>query len=167
MSEDFGQAFEFNEDDFRAMWNGADGEDSLDGAFELPTFVTENPRLHQLHGAIVRRLRKEAEGLPMDTIQTLLLERIAFNYIVMKAREMGFLDMGNARAQKDFQTFWLAMTNQFSKNLQKATAAEDRERTLREVRDIVINTLTSAVDDKETKDKLLGDFSRAFAAAGI
>lgn len=166
MSEDFGQSFEFNEDDFRAMWNGADGEDSLDAAFELPTFVTDNPRLLQLHGAIVRRLRKEAEGVPMDTIQVLLLERIAFNYIVMKAREAGLLDMGTARSQKDFQTFWLAMTNQFSKNLQKATAAEDRARTLREVRDIVMDTL-SKVEDRDTQLKLLGDFAQAFESAGI
>lgn len=165
MAEDFGQAFEFNEDDFNAMMGM--GEDSLDAAFDLPTFVTDNARLQDLHRRIVNRLRKESEGVPMDTIQLLLLERIAFNYIVMKAREMGELDMGNARAQKDFQTFWLAMTNQFSKNLQKATAAEDREKTLREVRDIVIETLSKGVDDKEMKMKLLGDFSTAFANAGI
>lgn len=165
MSEDFGQSFEFSEDDFNRMM-GVD-EDDLSAAFELPTFVTDRPRLQDLHRRIVNRLRKESEGIPMDTIQLLLLERIAFNYIVMKAREMGALDLGNARTQKDFQTFWLAMTNQFSKNLQKATAAEDRERTLREVRDIVIDTLARGVDDKVTKDKLLNEFAVAFQNAGI
>lgn len=164
MSEDFGQSFEFNEEDFNRMM-GFEG-DSLDAAFELPEFVTAHPTLVQLHRAICNRLRQEAEGVPMDTIQVLLLERIAFNYIVMKARERGVLNLGSERAQKDFQTFWLAMTNQFSKNLQKATAAEDRERTLKEVRDIVMNTLAK-VDDRETQKKLVGDFARAFEAAGI
>lgn len=164
MAEDFDQSFNFNEDDFNRMMGI--GEDSLEAAFELPAFVTEHPALVQLHGAICRRLRKEAEGVPMDTIQELLLERIAFNYIVMKARERGVLSLGSERAQKDFQTFWLAMTNQFSKNLQKATAAEDRARTLREVRDIVIDTL-SQVEDKTTKDHLLHQFAQAFQQAGI
>lgn len=164
MAEDFEQSFEFSEDDFNRMM-GLE-EDSLAAAFELPTFVTEHPALVQLHRAICNRLRKEAEGIPMDTIQELLLERIAFNYIVMKARERGVLNMGSERAQKDFQTFWLAMTNQFSKNLQKATAAEDRERTLKEVRDIVLDTLAK-VEDQTTKAKLMGDFANAFAQAGI
>lgn len=140
--------------------------DSLDAAFTLPPELTEDVRLHRLYEVIVSRMRRESEGVPMNTIQTLLMERIALNYIVMKAREQGLLNPLSAAAQKDHQTWWLAMTAQFNKQLNKATELEVKEKILREVTNVIVNVL-SKVEDPNLKKQLKADLMAGFEAAGI
>lgn len=140
--------------------------DSLDDAFVLPASVAENTRLLRLYEVIVSRMRAESEGVPMNTIQTLLMERIAYNYIVMKAREQGILDQLSAAQQKDLQTWWLAMTAQFNKQLNKATEQEYKEKILREVTNVIVAVL-SKVPDPKLKAQLKQDLMAGFEAAGI
>lgn len=140
--------------------------DSLDDAFTLPPELVDSPRLNRLYEVIVARMRRESEGVPMNTIQTLLMERIALNYIVMKAREQGLLNPLSAAAQKDHQTWWLAMTAQFNKQLNKATEQEYKEKLLREVTNVIISVL-SKVEDPKLKVQLKNDLMAGFEAAGI
>jgi hypothetical protein len=140
--------------------------DSLDGAFTLPQWVTEDDRLHRLYEVIVARMRRESEGVPMNTIQTLLMERIALNYIVMKAREQGNLGQVSVAAQKDHQTWWLAMTSQFNKQLNKATEQEYKDKILREVTNVIVSVL-SKVEDPKLKLQLKNDLMAGFETAGI
>lgn len=140
--------------------------DSLDDAFILPDEITADARLHRLYEVIVARMRRESEGVPMNTIQTLLMERIALNYIVMKAREQGMLNQLSAAAQKDHQTWWLAMTAQFNKQLNKATEQEYKDKILREVTNVIVGVL-SKVEDPKLKVKLKNEFMAGFEAAGI
>ena len=58
----------------------------LDGAFYLPEHI-EDTNLRQLYEVLVSRMRREAATLPMNTVQQLLIERIAYNYIVMREKE--------------------------------------------------------------------------------
>ena len=140
--------------------------DSLDAAFTLPEWVTEDTRLRALYEVIVARMRRESEGVPMNTIQTLLMERIALNYIVMKAREEGTLNTLSAAAQKDHQTWWLAMTAQFNKQLNKATETEYKDRLLREVVNVIVSVL-SKVEDPKLKSQLKNEMMAGFESAGI
>jgi hypothetical protein len=140
--------------------------DSLDGAFTLPQEITDDARLQRLYEVIVSRMRRESEGVPMNTIQTLLMERIALNYIVMKAREQGLLNPLSAAAQKDHQTWWLAMTAQFNKQLNKATEQEYKDKILREVTGVIVSVL-SKVEDPKLKLQLKNDLMSGFEAAGI
>lgn len=140
--------------------------DSLDAAFTLPPEITNDARLQRLYEVIVSRMRRESEGVPMNTIQTLLMERIALNYIVMKAREQGLLNPLSAAMQKDHQTWWLAMTAQFNKQLNKATEMEVKEKILREVTNVIVNVL-SKVPDPKLKQQLKSDLMAGFEAAGI
>jgi hypothetical protein len=140
--------------------------DSLDDAFTLPPELVDNPRLQRLYEVIVSRMRRESQGVPMNTIQTLLMERIALNYIVMKAREQGLINPLSVAAQKDHQTWWLAMTAQFNKQLNKATEMEVKEKILLEVTNVIINVL-SKVPDPKLKLQLKQDLMAGFEAAGI
>ena len=143
--------------------------DSLDAAFNLPETVCSDADMRQLYEVIVARKRREALYLPMNTVQQLLIERIAFNYIVLRMREReqtgttgGF---EHARMQKDFNTFWLSMTKEFN-NLLERSDKGNRDAILGEVRDIVLTTL-SGVSDTQTRQDLMIRFSEAFESAGL
>lgn len=141
---------------------------SLDGAFELTELVTDQ-RLRDLYEVIVARLRREAANLPMNTIQQLLIERIAANYILMKARER--LPIGDAQgfshttAVKDFNTFWLSMTKEFNSTLYRS-GVNDHEETIRRVRDIIVSELANVEDDRLRND-LTERFVHRFDAEAI
>jgi hypothetical protein len=90
----------------------------LEAAFDLSEEACPDEDLRGLYESLIRKMLAEAEHLRMNTVQTLLIERIAYNYVVLKRNERkrtgGFKD---SQAQKDFNTFWLSMTKEFSANL--------------------------------------------------
>lgn len=97
--------------------------DGLDAAFTLPDNI-DDADLRELYDVLVVRMRREAEGLAMNTVQILLIERIAYNYVVMRHRERrpttGPGATANTRDHKDFNTFWLSMTQEFNRQLNVA-----------------------------------------------
>ncbi len=142
--------------------------DDLDAAFELPRAV-EDPKLRSLYEVIVHRMRAEAAHLPMNTVQQLLIERIAANYIVLRSKEDGQLGgFGTAAAQKDYNSFWLAMTSEFNRLLGKVEPmqAADRKALLREIQQIIVTTVNE-VPDPNTRTELLEKMAAAFQDAGI
>lgn len=137
---------------------------SLDAAFDLPANVCEDPALRGLYEVLVARMRKEASGLVMGTVMELLIERIAFNYVILRTRERhpvgskeGF---SNAAQLKDFNTFWLTMTKEFNAMVTRGNRG-DREATLSEVKDIILKTV-STIPDPKVKSDLIEKFSKAF-----
>lgn len=138
--------------------------DDLARAFVLPAWVREDPELSALHASIVRRLRSEAAGMPMNTVQQLLLERIAFNYIVLKHKEE---NQGWSRAseQKDFNTWWLSMTQEFNKLLM-ANQDKMRESLLLEVQNIVVGALRMIPDD-EVRQNVRRHLAEQFASIDL
>lgn len=125
--------------------------DSLDLAFRLPDNI-EDANLRQLYEILVVRMRRESAHLPMNTVQQLLIERIAYNYIVMRWKEMQ--PVGNdggfqhATQQKEYNTFWLSMTQEFNKQL-RATDADYRAQVLKAMASVVADVL------KEIEDPML------------
>lgn len=137
--------------------------DDLDAAFTLPASL-EDTQLRALYEVLVHRMRKEAENLPMNTVQQLLIERIAYNYIVMRSRENGeFGGFTNANAQKDFNTFWLSMTQEFNRMLGKAEmmGGNERKTLLREIQQHILHTINSSVDNPKTRSDLLVNLAAA------
>lgn len=143
--------------------------DSLDAAFNLPAEVCDDGELRSLYEVIVARMRREAQYLPMNTVQQLLIERIATNYIVLKMKErspVGASDgFAHASVQKDFNTFWLSMTREFNSLLERSDKG-NRDAILGEVRDIVLLTLADVKDPTQRQDLMIS-FGRAFEAAGL
>lgn len=138
--------------------------EELDAAFELPDIV-EDPKLRGLYEVLVHRMREEAQHLPMNTIQQLLIERIAYNYIVLRSKERGELGGFNtASIQKDFNTFWLSMTQEFNRMLGKTDPMNSGEKKalLKEIQQVIVQTVSKTVDDAKTRSDLLVNLATAF-----
>ncbi len=143
---------------------------ALDGAFTLPDTI-DDPGLRSLYEVLIARMREEAKHLPMNTVQQLLIERIAYNYIVLRSKERGELGgFGSTSVQKDFNTFWLSMTQEFNRMLGKGgepLSASERKALLREMQTIIVNTVSDAVSDAKSRGALLETFAANFEKAGI
>lgn len=140
----------------------------LDVAFELPDVVAD-PKLRALYEVIVARMMSEASSLPMTTVQILLIERIAYNYVVLRCKERGELGgFAHSSVQKDYNTFWLAMTSEFNKMLGKGDplGGGERKALLRDVQKIIAEILTSVADPK-IRNELLERMATAFESAKI
>lgn len=138
--------------------------ESLDGAFHLSETITDT-RWRSLFEVLIFRMRQEAADLPMNTVQQLLIERIARNYIELRMREDGELDgFSSASAQKEFNTFWLSMTQEFNKMLtkQETLSGNERKTLLREVQQTILKTVNNSVSDPKTRSTLLVNMAAAF-----
>lgn len=140
--------------------------------YSLPKVVAEDSRcadLVELFNVLVVRLQAECAHLPLSTLQFLLLERIASNYILLRYREL--IPVGeaggysNTKYEKEANTFWLAMTREFNDQL-RAYKKGDRESVLAEVRDVIVTTL-SEIPDAGTRTDLMTRFTVAFDSLGI
>lgn len=137
---------------------------SLDAAFDLNDNISDD-RMRGLYEILVARMRTEAKDLPMNTVQQLLIERIAYNYIVMREKERGQLGGFNTTAvQKDFNTFWLSMTQEFNRMLTRSDAlsGNDRKAMLRDIQQLILNTVNQSVSDPRTRSTLLTNMASAF-----
>lgn len=143
--------------------------DDLDAAFELPDIV-KDPKLRGLYEVLVFRMREEARHLPMNTVQQLLIERIAYNYIVLRSKERGELGGFNtASIQKDFNTFWMSMTTEFNRMLGKSEPMNGLERKalLKEIQQLIISTVSASVPDAKTRSDVLVSLAAAFETTKI
>ncbi len=131
--------------------------DGLERAFRLPE--DWDGELADLHQQIVQRMRREAAGLPMNTVQQLLMERIATSYVQAKMREeTGALTLKDI---KDQNAAWLAMTQEFNKLLQ---SGQDklREALFAEIQTIIMNATEEITDPESLRNfrrRLAGDFA--------
>ncbi len=140
----------------------------LDAAFVLPDLITDTG-LRALYEVLVHRMRNEAKHLPMNTVQQLLIERIAYNYIVLRAKENNELGgFGSASVQKDYNTFWLSMTSEFNRMLGKVEPLQgaDRKAFLRDVQQIV-SRIVAKIPDQQVRSTVLAEMASEFENAGI
>jgi hypothetical protein len=142
--------------------------EDLDAAFELPDIITDQ-KLRALYEVLVHRMRYEARDLPMNTVQQLLIERIAYNYIVLRSKERGELGgFSHSTVQKDFNSFWLSMTAEFNRLMGKTegVVANERKTMGKQMQTIILNTL-SQVTDAKVRSELLQKLAVEFDKAGI
>lgn len=134
--------------------------------YSLPNIIREDPTcedLVELYEVIVARLRAEAASTRMNTIQELLLERIATNYVILRYRERVAAGEGgfeHTTAAKDFNSFWLAMTREFNHVL-RADGLDEAERDSLVQR--VGGAIASALD--ELHPDVAGPLRQRFAEA--
>jgi hypothetical protein len=138
--------------------------DSLDGAFTIGDSI-EDTRWRNLYEVLIHRMRREAADLPMNTVQQLLIERIARNYIELRIREDGGLEgFTSASAQKEFNTFWLSMTQEFNRMItkQETLSGNERKTLLRDIQQTILKTVNNSVTDPKTRSTLLVNMAAAF-----
>lgn len=140
----------------------------LDSIFDLPAAITDNVKLVEAYNVIVSRLKRESQHVKMNTVQLLLIERIANNYVALKAKERHAIgDVGgfaHTTAQKDFNTFWLTMTQQFQRSLERSTGNE-REAALVEALGIIRGVL--AKESPAVRNRLMEQMADAFEGQGL
>lgn len=85
---------------------------SADSVFSLPEEMKESKRWSDLYEFMTQKLMQEAAGIPMTTVQTLLVERIATLYVTIRHREEHgtFLP----KEMKEYSDLWLSLAKQFS-----------------------------------------------------
>lgn len=133
--------------------------DNMEDIFELPERLQGDERLVRWHAEIVTRLRREAQGLPMKTIQTLLLERIAYNYVQMRSREID--ETTSARERREESQFWMSMTQEFNRLLEK-----HQDKLLNKVIDDVQRILDEVlpdITDKTERQQITRKLTEMFA----
>jgi hypothetical protein len=124
-------------------------------------------RLRTTYEFVVDRLRREA-GKSLTTLELLLLERIAFNYVSMRGKEAaagterGF---AHATAQKDYNTFWLALVQEFNKQTRQSDA-EFREALVSQV-GVIVKDLIATVEDPDLRQRLRAGMADKLEQAGL
>lgn len=139
--------------------------DGLERAFELPAYIAEDEVLSDLYAAMVDRLRHEADGLPMPTMQHILMERIATKYVLIKYHEYtGWTGMG-VSAERDANAQWLDLVKEWNRLL---AAGEEklRDALLLQMSDIFIAAVEE-LDKEEDKRKMRRVLSASLAKAGL
>lgn len=131
--------------------------DGLEEAFRLPDNLEDE--FGSLHQEILTRMRREAAGIAMNTVQQLLMERIATTYVQAKQREAtGALTLKDI---KDQNASWLAMTQEFNKLLQ-ASQDKLREALFAEIQKIIGDAMDEITDETSLRNfrrRLAGDFA--------
>lgn len=135
----------------------------LDELFTLPEEIELESGLRTAYEVIVMRMRAEARGIPMTTVQQLLIERIAYNYVIMRHHERQN-EFRTTTAQKEFNNFWLSMTHEFN-SLVKVTDSEYREQLLQHVGKVITDALTE--DYPEVAGPIRQRLSEEFAVQGL
>lgn len=74
--------------------------------------------LHDIHGMVVERLQAEAPDA--DTLELMLMERVSFLYIFMRAKEASVEDMTFDRTYKDMMSLWVSMAADLRKQRLRA-----------------------------------------------
>lgn len=138
----------------------------LEAAFELPESAVPDLNFRMLHTALVQKLLEEAKNVPMQTAQYVLIERIATTYIYIKYREASGFENLNPVVQDKQNVYLLSLLAQFQKMLAKATAQEDRENTMREVRDIIVRVMKNSGKDP-VKQQAFAELVEEFKKVGI
>lgn len=91
-------------------------EMALEHLFQPPIEIVQNSEWTDRYHAVVRRLRRDASGLPLDMAQNMLIERIASTYI----RTIWFQTNGGLTESQleNLNKLYLAYISQFQKVLQ-------------------------------------------------
>lgn len=118
--------------------------DGLQRAFRLPRHISSDTELSALYDEMVLRLRREAQGLPMNTLQQILIERIAGLYVQIKFKEEN--QAFSTNQQKEFNTYWLDLTKEFNRLLQ-ASDVQLRENMLNEIEKVFLGAVDLIEDD--------------------
>lgn len=139
-----------------------DSLDSLDIVFTLPESIDDD-KLRMMYEIIVARLRREASHCDLNTVQQLLIERIAYNYVVLRWHELK-QTFSHTTAQKEFNSFWLSMTQEFNKQL-RSTDSDFRKQLLGQVAEVIKDTLEA--EAPETAKVVLPKLANAFAELGM
>jgi hypothetical protein len=132
-------------------------------AFRLPAFISRDQELSDLYTEIVTRLRRESSGMPMTTLQQLLIERQASFYVQIKYKED--TETFSANQQREFNAYWLDLNKEFARQL---AASDDkiRESMIAEIAKMTLEAV-DLISDDETRRTVRRALAEGFAAMNL
>jgi hypothetical protein len=131
----------------------------LEDIFTLPEEYAQDERIVRWYDEIVTRMRREAAGVPMNTTQQLLLERIAFFYVRMRHKEM--LDGGfTLRDQKEMTASLQTSLDSFNRLLEKNSDKVHKENLGRILG--IMNEILPMISDKSEQTRIRTHLIAAF-----
>lgn len=126
------------------------------------TILEEQPWLAEVYDDMIARLRKESFGIPMHTMQSMLIERIAATYVMIRYREVtGWL---GASAEKDTNARWMDMVKEWNRLL-AAGHEQLRTQLLEQVQEITLKGV-EMIADKDTRQNVRRLYQEEFARLG-
>jgi hypothetical protein len=132
-------------------------------AFTPPAHIRENEALRELYDEIVARMRREAEGIPMETNQLLLLAQIAADFVEMKYRDDTDTWPG-ANSRKDAKAQWISLMAEWRQVL------KDNKEKISEgiVNDFIqiTNAAVKKVRDDENRKEVVRFLKEQFSSKG-
>lgn len=136
--------------------------DGMAYAFTPPEHIREHEALNELFETIVARMRHEAEGIPMETNQLLLLAQIAMDFVEMKYRdEFGWT---GTNARKDAKAQWISLMAEWRQVL-KDNKEKISEQIVADFVRITNEALKKIRNDEDRKNAAL-HMKEQFAAKG-
>jgi hypothetical protein len=127
--------------------------DSIEIIFEVPEAAWDGGlEWRRMYYVIIHNLQRESVGIPLDTVQKMLLERLSNIYVTIKWREAtgGFK---HANEQKDANTFLMQLFQQWERVIQ-STDIEQRKMLTREFMDSLVTALKK-VDNIDRPGKVV------------
>jgi len=137
---------------------------AVDGSiFHVPEEVSGDERLSGIYNEIVQNLRREVEGIPMTTVQNLLIERIATLYVIIKRRDE--TDTWLPRQQKEYNAQFLAAGAEFNKLLQN-NQEQQRLATVGKIQGALLAAI-NRLPDPEARRAMKEFIADEFVKAGL
>lgn len=125
--------------------------------FAQPAEAVGDEALQLIYSEVVARLQKENPDA--DTIESMMIERVAFLYVHIRHKETKKL-FAHDRSHKETLQLWVTMAAQLQK---KRTAEQDLE----EIKDSIVSAIHLAVSDAASKSlppDIAKDFQESFLA---
>lgn len=136
----------------------------LESIFVLPDHIASDARILGWYNEMTEQLRREAQGVPMQAAQYLLMERIAYTYANMRYQEFTNPDLSD-RARQANQDAWQKMIDQFNRLLEKHNDKVVNEMLVK-VQDI-LKTRLPLVSDPAERAALRRALGEDFAAMDL
>jgi len=138
--------------------------EDLDVTFALPEYIRDGePGLGDLFDRMIEQLQAEAFGIPMHTMQSMLIERIALTYVLIRFREIH--GWTGTNAEKDTNARWMDMVKEWNRLL--AGGHEQLRAQLLDQMEKIAKEAVNLIPDKETRNLVRNHFQEQFAALGI
>ena len=121
----------------------------LEALFDAPERYENDSKWAGIHSELIRRMRSEASGLQMGTVQLTMIERIATYYTYMREREESN-ERQRPADMKLANDLWQTLAVEFNKTL-AASRDESRQGMLIEIQKIVLAAIDTLAEPAERK----------------
>jgi len=136
----------------------------LEDIFVLPDYISEDDRILRWYNSMASQLQQEAKGIPMQTAQFTLMERICYFYANMRYQEFNNPNM-SPRERRENNAAWQSMLDMFNRLLEKHNDKVVNEALLKS-HEIVLASIEMVTDPVE-KASIRRFLQEQFAAAGL